>query len=130
MVDKNRAQKLIGTYGAAWANQDTNLALSVFSDTALFQECVLEPPLKGHEEIRTYWEQTVCKKQKNIRFELLNLFVDGDTAIAEWDVVFLDVPEEVHKHLKTLAVAEIRNDKIIALRGYAQREVLKIAALS
>jgi hypothetical protein len=47
-------------------------------------------PILGRDAICDYWQTKVVEGQGNIRCELLNLYLDGNTAIAEWETEFDD----------------------------------------
>ena len=55
-------------------------------------------------------------EEANISVRLLALYLDGDTAIAEWEAEFdfLGVP----KHMKEVAILEFENGLISSLREY------------
>ena len=88
---KEDARKLIDIYIRAWTTQDPDLILTIFTPAATYHERVLEQPIRGHDGIREYWQTKVVKEQANISAELLSLYLDGTTAIAEWEARFDDV---------------------------------------
>ena len=47
-------------------------------------------PIRGRDGIRAYWQTKVVGTQANITCELLNLYLDDGTAIAEWQAEFDD----------------------------------------
>ena len=73
-------------YGRAWEKQDTKLILDCFTKNGIYQENPLSKPYKGHKEIKKFWETTVTKDTKNIKFKLGKCYVskDGKTGFAEW----------------------------------------------
>ena len=72
---------VIATYIRAWVEQDPDLIVSIFTDTATYHERVLQEPIRNREGIRAYWQEKVVESQDHITCELLNLYLDGDTAI-------------------------------------------------
>jgi ketosteroid isomerase-like protein len=56
--------------------------------------------------------------QANITCKLLNLYLDGDTAVAEWLAEFDDVAQGVRKRMKEIAVLEFDGHRIASLREY------------
>ena len=75
-------------------------------------------PYRGHKEIRRYWQKKVVGEQSRIRFNLKSLYVDGNTAVAEWEATFDDTKKKVRTNLKEIAVLKIKNGKIQSLREY------------
>jgi hypothetical protein len=115
---------LIETYGRAWTSQDPNLILSVFTPDATYHERVLRAPMRGHSEIKDYWESKVCREQGNIQFRLNSLYVDPvrATAIAEWEAWFDDIPSGCRKHMSEVAILAIEDDKISSLKEWWSSE--------
>lgn len=56
--------------------------------------------------------------QANIRCKLLSLYLDGTTAIAEWEAEFDDVARGVRKRMREIAVLEFEGHQIASLREY------------
>ena len=66
----------------------------------------------------------VVAAQANIRCELLSLYLDGDTAIAEWLAEFDDVAQGVRKRMREIAVLEFEGHLIASLREYWASEAV------
>lgn len=115
---------VLDTYIRAWEQQDPDLITTIFTETATYHERVLRDPIPDREAIRAYWQSKVVGAQANIRCELLNLYLDGDTAIAEWEAVFDDVEDGVRKRMREIAVLTFEGHLIASLREYwASEEV-------
>ncbi len=73
-------------YGKAWEKQDTNLILDCFTKNGVYQESPLSKPYKGHKEIAKFWNDSVKKDTKKIKFKLGKCYVsdDGKMGFAEW----------------------------------------------
>lgn len=108
----------IDTYIKAWETQDPELIVTIFTPTATYHERVFEEPIRDEAGIRAYWQTKVVKEQANISCELLSLYVDGDTAIAEWEAEFDDVVKGVRKRMREVAILEFEGEKIARLREY------------
>ena len=121
---KEDARKLIDIYIRAWTTQDPDLILTIFTPAATYHERVLEQPIRGHDGIREYWQTKVVKEQANISAELLSLYLDGTTAIAEWEARFDDVVMGHRKRLREVAILECDGDRIASLREYWTSEPL------
>ncbi len=112
-------------YEQAWAEQDTEKLLTIFTSDATYSEHVLSQPFRGHDEIAKYWREKVVKGQSRIAFKLLNTYVDGSTASGEWEVYFDDLVQSKRKHIIEIAVLEFRNERICSLREYWTSEVVE-----
>jgi ketosteroid isomerase-like protein len=116
------AQSAIASYARAWVDKDPNLILTVFTEDAIYHERVLKDPMRGHQAIRLYWQDKVVATQDRLDFQLLNLYVDGNTAIAEWEVWFDDLSQGMRKHMKEVAILQFRDTLIESLREYWSAE--------
>jgi ketosteroid isomerase-like protein len=123
-LTKEDVHKLIDIYLRAWTTQDPDLILTIFTPTATYHERVLEQPIRDHAGIRDYWETKVVKEQANIQAELLSLYLDGTTAIAEWEAHFDDVVLGHRKRMREVAILEFEGDRIASLREYWASERL------
>ena len=117
-MDRSQVLSTLATYIRAWVEQDPDLILTIFSEDASYRERAYAPPFIGHDQIRSYWANKVVKSQRNIRCNLLNLYIDGNTAIAEWEAEFDDKAEGLRKRLKEVAIIEFSSGLISELREY------------
>jgi ketosteroid isomerase-like protein len=111
-------RRLIDIYLQAWTTQDPDLILDVFTPTATYHERVFGQPIHAHAGIRDYWRTKVVEEQANIQAELLNLYLDGTTAIAEWEARFDDVVQGCRKRMREVAILEFEGDRVANLREY------------
>jgi ketosteroid isomerase-like protein len=109
---------VLEVYIRAWQSQDPGLIVTIFTEDATYHERVLEAPIPGREAIRAYWQDKVVASQANIRCELLNLYLDGSTAVAEWLAEFDDIGQGVRKRMREIAVLEFEGGLIASLREY------------
>ena len=93
-------------YIRAWETQDPDLIVAIFTAGASYHERVMDDPIPDREAIRAYWKTKVVEGQANIQCRLLSLYLDGDTAIAEWEATFDDVTQGVRKRMREIAVLE------------------------
>jgi hypothetical protein len=117
-LGKHDVRNLIDIYLRAWTTQDPDLILTVFTPTATYHERVLGEPICDHAGIREYWQTKVVEAQANIQAELLNLYLDGTTAIAEWEARFDDVVQGHRKRMREVAILELDGDRVASLREY------------
>jgi ketosteroid isomerase-like protein len=113
---------VIATYIRAWVEQDSDLIVSIFTDTATYHERVLQEPIRNREGIRAYWQEKVVESQDHITCELLNLYLDGDTAIVEWEAEFDDVAQNIRKRMREVAILVFEGQLIASLREYWSSE--------
>jgi uncharacterized protein (TIGR02246 family) len=123
-LGKEDVRKLIDIYMRAWTTQDPNLILDIFTPSATYHERVLGEPIRGHAGIRQYWQTKVVNEQANISAELLSLYLDGATAIAEWEARFDDLVDGQRKRMREVAIFELDDDRIASLREYWTSEPL------
>lgn len=68
--------------------------------------------------IREYWKYKVVEEQKDIKFELNNVWIEGDTVIAEWHATFRDIKRNLYISMEEIAVFVVKNNKFCSLREY------------
>jgi ketosteroid isomerase-like protein len=110
----------VRTYLTAWATQDPDLIVTIFTDDATYHERVLQEPIRTAAGIRDYWQTKVVAGQANIDARLRNLYRadDGFTAIAEWEATFDDLVQGIRKRMREVAILEFRGELIASLREY------------
>mgnify|MGYP001609924269 CR=1 FL=1 len=113
----DEAKRLLDIYGEAWMKRDPELILTIFTPHALYNDPA-EPENYGHDEIRSYWINKVVDKQRNIKFKLLNIWIDRDEVLAEWDAEFDDVERNLHIKMREVAIFGVKNGKFSSLREY------------
>ena len=123
-LTRERARAVVDVYIRAWTQQDPQLILTIFTSSATYHERVLGAPIRGHAGIRAYWQQKVVESQANISCTLLNLYLDGDTAVVEWEVTFDDLEIRARKRMREVAILEFDGDLIASLREYWASERL------
>ncbi len=116
-MTKEQATSLIETYKKAWITQDPELILSMFTPDATFND-PSESAAVGHEGIRQYWTSKVVEGQKDISFTLKNVWVDGNTVVAEWDASFVDTVRNLKISLSSVGIFTVAGDKFCASREY------------
>jgi ketosteroid isomerase-like protein len=121
---KEDVRKLIDIYIRAWTTQDPDLIVTIFTPSATYHERALGQPIRGHAGIREYWQTKVVNEQANIQAELLSLYLDGTTAVAEWEARFDDLVKGHRKRMREVAILEFDGDRIAGLREYWTSERL------
>lgn len=121
---KQDVREILDIYVRAWVGQDPDLIVTIFTEDATYHERVLQAPIPNRDAIRRYWETKVVESQANIKCEVLNVYLDGDTAIVEWEAEFDDLAQRVRKRMREIAVLTIEDRKITSLREYWSSETV------
>lgn len=123
-LTKQDVRDVLDIYVRAWETQDPDLIVTIFTEDATYHERVLQAPIPDRDAIRGYWESKVVGAQANIKCEVLNVYLDGATAIAEWEAEFDDLAQQVRKRMREIAVLDFRGKRISALREYWSSETV------
>jgi len=116
-MEKSEALKLIEIYGKAWETRDPELIGTIFTEEATYND-PKEPENIGRDAIKRYWETKVIGEQEDIKFNLLHLWIDGDTVIAEWYATFTDIKRNLHIDMTEVAIFGTKDGKFSSLREY------------
>jgi hypothetical protein len=125
-LTKQEVRDVVDVYIRAWVEQDSDLIGTIFTESATYHERVLEAPIPNREAIQEYWKNKVVKSQANITCHLLNLYLDGTTAIVEWEAEFDDVKQGVRKRMREIAVLIFEGHLVSSLREYWSTQHLDI----
>jgi len=117
-LTRQEAREVLDTYIRAWESQDPGLIVTIFTEDATYHERVLEDPIPDRKAIQDYWQSKVVESQANIKVQLLSVYLDGETVIAEWEAEFDDVVQGVRKRMREIAVLVFEGDLISSLREY------------
>ncbi|MCV7314261.1 nuclear transport factor 2 family protein [Mycolicibacillus parakoreensis] len=117
-VSRTTVGEVLETYLRAWRTQDPELIVTIFTPAAIYHERVLDEPVRGHAGIRAYWQSKVVERQANIDARLLHVYLDGATAIAEWEAHFDDLAAGCRKRMREVALLEFDGQRIASLREY------------
>ena len=123
-LTKQDVRDVLDIYVRAWETQDPDLIVTIFTEGATYHERVLQAPIPDRDAIRAYWETKVVASQANIKCEVLNVYLDGSTAIAEWEAEFDDLAQQVRKRMREIAVLDFEGRRISALREYWSSETV------
>jgi hypothetical protein len=123
-LTEREVRGIVDTYIRAWVQQDPDLITTIFTDSVTYHERVFEEPIRSREGIREYWQRKVVETQAYISCELLNLYLDGNTAIAEWQADFDDLFQGIRKRMREVAILVFEDQLIASLREYWATQVL------
>lgn len=120
----------VAIYIRAWTTRDPDLIVTIFTDTATYHERVLQEPIRDRKGIYEYWQSKVVGSQDHIACKLLNTYVDGDTAIVEWEAEFDDLEKGDRVRMCEIAVLVFEGERIASLREYwASKRVAGLAVV-
>ena len=117
-LTRQEAREVLDTYVRAWESQDPDLIVTIFTEGATYHERVLGDPIPGRNAIRDYWQSKVLESQANVEVQLLNVYLDGETVIAEWEAQFDDLAQGARKRMREIAVLVFEGSLICSLREY------------
>jgi ketosteroid isomerase-like protein len=117
-LTRQEAREVLDVYIRAWESQDPDLIVTIFTEDATYHERVLGDPIPDRNAIREYWQSKVAESQANIKVQLLSVYLDGETVIAEWEAEFDDLVQAVRKRMREIAVLVFDGGLISSLREY------------
>lgn len=125
LIKEKRAREILSIYQLAWETQDSKKIPEIFHKDATYREHAYQPEMNGRDEIIQYWDKRVKKEQANIDFKLINMFIDGDVIIAEWECAFDQLLENQRKKIREVAILVTEDGKIRSLREYWASKLIK-----
>ena len=120
---KQEAREVLDIYIRAWETQDPDLIVTIFTPAATYHERVLGDPIPDRDAIRATGSPRSSGAGQH-HCELLNVYIDGDTVIAEWEAEFDDVAQGVRKRMREIAVLVFEEHLIASLREYWASEAV------
>lgn len=117
-LTKRDLRETVEIYIKAWEEQNPDLITTIFTESATYHERVLEEPIRNHSGIRSYWKTKVVESQANISCKPLAMYLDGNTAIVEWEAHFDDLVKGDRKRMREVAILEFEDHLISSLREY------------
>ena len=111
------AIKLIGIYGKAWETKDPELVATIFTEDATYDD-PKESENIGIEAIKQYWKYKVIGEQDDIHFNLLHVWVDGSSVIAEWHATFKDIKRKLSIDMLEVAIFTVDGNRFSSIREY------------
>ncbi|MEM7225823.1 MAG: nuclear transport factor 2 family protein [Pseudomonadota bacterium] len=78
----------LSAYGAAWEAGDPAAVVKLFTEDATYREKPFDTPMRGHDEIRAYWQQGPADGHREVAFQFQVWTVSGDQGYAGWQSRF------------------------------------------
>jgi ketosteroid isomerase-like protein len=94
----------LARYGRAWEERDPDLVMGLFTEDARFFRTPWAEPQHGRSGIAEAWVMATMR-QEQIRFASEVLAMEGDRAIAHFEVELLRLPERRAVQLDGVLVA-------------------------
>ena len=117
-LTREGAHRVLDIYIRARESQDPDLIVTIFTEDATYHERVLQAPIPDRDAIRAYWQSKVVHAQANIKVQLLNVYPDGETVVAEWLAEFDDLAQGVRKRMREIAVMVFSDGLVRSHREY------------
>jgi hypothetical protein len=108
-IDGPGLRRWLDGYAAAWTGLDAGRAALLFTEDATYHESPFQPPCRGLEAIRAYWDE-VARSQRDVVFRHEPLGVIGDRGIARWSAAFSRVASSVRVELDGVFVLTFAAD--------------------
>ncbi len=118
MVSHSVARRLILQYLSAWEDQSVEQIRTLFTVDAHYHEYLFSAPLVGVVAIEQYWFEKVVSEQRDITTALKNVFVDGDTIIAEFVAYAYSIVKNKELRLQSICVCTVSGEKLSSYREY------------
>jgi ketosteroid isomerase-like protein len=116
-MNHEEATKLIEIYGRAWETKDVELIGTIFTEEATYND-PKEKENIGRNAIKEYWKYKVVGEQDDITFDLKNVWIDGDTVVAEWHATFKDIKRQMFVDMTEVAIFMVKDGMFSSLREY------------
>jgi ketosteroid isomerase-like protein len=116
-MNHEEATKLIEIYGRAWETKDVELIGTIFTEEATYND-PKEKENIGRDAIKEYWKYKVVGEQDDIIFDLKNVWIDGNTVVAEWHATFKDIKRHMFVAMTEVAIFTIKDGMFSSLREY------------
>lgn len=97
VIARNETIAWLEAYERAWETRDTDLIVSLFAPDGLYRETRFRPPFVGHDGIRSYWDNDVVARQRDIAFSFTLWAIDGAIAYAHWRSEFMDLKKDTRR---------------------------------
>lgn len=120
-MDVKQIKTVMKKYGDAWEKQDSDLILECFTKTGVYQESPLAKPYRGHKQIKKFWDKTVVKDTKDVRFKLGKCYVSNNgMGFAEWECK--TTYKKKKQRMVGIMLLKMKGDKINYLNEYWNTE--------
>jgi len=109
--------KFLASYKEAWETRNADLAASLFTRDARYQQNPFEEPIVGREAIHDAWN-TANKRHEEIHFTVRNYSRSGFLLFVEWSSVYRDATSGKRGQLAGMFLADFYGKQVRTLREY------------
>jgi ketosteroid isomerase-like protein len=110
-------EHMMERYRRAWETRDADLAASLFTEDATYQEGPFSEPMAGRAAIRRYWEQATGS-HREVRFRWKCVCSVGQLHVVEWQASFVRGEPGLPVELRGVMLIELRGEHIWCFREY------------
>jgi ketosteroid isomerase-like protein len=118
--DRTRYDTMMSRFAEGWQREDGDSIVELFSEDGAFIPGPFEPPLKGREAIRGYW-QDLPREQAEVAFRYGEIFVAGPWFATEFKCTFRRRRTGEAVILRGALFCETDGDLISEMRMYWER---------
>ena len=111
------AKKWMETYAKAWEKRDPELAASLFTEEATYQEDPFDEPLRGRGAIREYWE-AATGFHRDVHMTWGEPIVVGELLIAEWRTKYARLDTHKQHELRGIMLIQFDGELAKSLHEY------------
>ena len=104
-------------YKEAWETRNAELAASLFTRDARYQEDAFGEPIVGREAIHDYWK-AATERQENIHFAVKTFVRTGYLLAAEWTCTYSSAAKGGRRELAGMFIADFYGHQVRSFREY------------
>ena len=111
------AKKFLERYRKAWEKADADLAASLFTRDAVYQETPFFHPVVSRDAIRAYWHRAT-RNQKDVKFVFRKPLVHSNALVVEWTGSFTHASSGKRRELSGVLLARFKGEQARGFRQY------------
>jgi len=111
------AKKFLEKYRKAWEKADAELAASLFTRDAVYQETPFCTPVVSRDAIRAYWHRA-RRNLKDVKFIFRQPLVQGNALVTEWTCSFTHASSGKRRELRGVLLARFKGEQARTIRQY------------
>jgi len=112
-LDHATAGDLLDRYGQAWMAFDGDAWTGLFTEDVSYQDDPFEPPMVGHNAVRTYLLEA-SERQQDVEFTVERHWVVEPTVLAAWHASYVRRSDRARVRLAGFLTMEIAVDGRVA----------------
>lgn len=107
-----RGQDLTAAYKHAREARDPDAAMEMYSSDIEYRFDPFEPALKGHLEVRAYWNALVAT-QVEVEYDAETVWVVGPTVLCDWHAGYDEEGNDVRIRARGFMTMEVDGDGLV-----------------